>query len=95
MTIDEAASNLRELYRAAPRGDKSISVVLFGLKHADDLAGLSVQQVVLRSGIPSNYSPMVNQGRKLARYVALKDGATDVFRSGTQSQGGAGFLDSR
>ena len=77
MTIDEAASKLREMYYSAAYGDKSIAVVLFGLKHADDLGRgrLNVQQVVSRAGIPLNYSPMVNAGRKLASYVVLKEDA--------------------
>ncbi len=75
MIIDEAASILREMYRTARRGDKSVRVVLFGLKYADDLGHLSVQQVILQSGIPRNYFPMVNMGRKLASYVILREDA--------------------
>ncbi len=75
MTIDEAASELRKMYFSADDGDKSLSVVLFGLKYAAELGGdlLSVPEVIRRSGIPLNYSPMVNMGRKLARHVALKE----------------------
>lgn len=74
MTIDEAASELWRMYETAARGDKSLAVTLFGLKYADTLGRdrLSVNEVIRRSGIPSNYSPMVNQGRRLADYVVLK-----------------------
>ena len=77
MTIDKAASELRKMYESAAYGDKSIAVVLFGLKYAGDLGRgrLSVQEVVTRSGIPRNYFPMVNKGRKLASYVVLKEDA--------------------
>lgn len=77
MTIDEAASELRRMYAAAVRGDKSLAVTLFGLKYADILGRdrLSVNEVIKRSGIPPNYSPMVNKGRRLADYVVLKKNA--------------------
>ena len=73
MTTDEAATKLREMYDSAADGDKSIAVVLFGLKYVDELGvgRLSVQQIISSSGVPTNYSPMVNMGRKLARYVVL------------------------
>ena len=77
MTIDEAASELRKMYFSAAHGDKSIAVVLFGLKYADDLGRgrLSIQRIISRARIPPNYSPMVNKGRKLANYVVLKEDA--------------------
>ena len=65
------------MYDSAVYGDKSIAVVLFGLKYAGALGRgrLSVQEVVTRSGISWNYFPMVNKGRKLASYVVLKEDA--------------------
>ena len=77
MSIDEAASELWRMYSTAARGDKSLTVTLFGLKYAAILGRdyLSVNEVIKRSGIPPNYSPMVNKGRRLADYVVLKDDA--------------------
>ena len=77
MTIDEAASELRKTYDSTVCGEKSIAVVLFGLKYAGALGRgrLSVQEVVTGSWIPRNYFPMVNKDRKLASYVVLKEDA--------------------
>ena len=35
---------------------------LFGIKYADDLVGLSVEDVVRKSGIPTSYHVEVNKG---------------------------------
>ena len=72
MTVGEAAAVLKRMYENAPRGEKSTSLHLFGIKYADDLVGLSVEEVVRKSGIPKSYHVEINKGRRLAKYVQIK-----------------------
>lgn len=75
MTVGEAAAVLRRMYRDAPRGEKTTSLHMFGIKHADDLAGLSIEEVVQKAGIPKSYHVEINKGRRLAKYVQIKPDA--------------------
>lgn len=75
MNIDEAAKILRRAYRRAPEGRQATTVHLFGIKYADELASMSLKQLVEKAGIPPAYQVELNKGRNLAGYVNLKDGS--------------------
>ena len=70
MTVDEAANILKCMYRNAPDGKKALSVHIFGIKYADELAELSVNEVATRAEIPG-YAAEINKGRNLAEYVKI------------------------
>ena len=72
MTVGEAAAILKRMYENAPHGEKTTMLHLFGIKHAADLVGLSIEDVVRKSGIPKSYHVEINKGRKLAKYVQIK-----------------------
>ena len=72
MTTEEAARELRRMYDlGSERQEIAAHVHLFGIKYADALRGLSLSEVVVRSGIP-NYVVEINKGRNLAKYVEIK-----------------------
>lgn len=75
MTVGEAAEALREYYLTAPAGEKSIQGILFGIQYADQIEGLTTPEIVRQAdGVPQSYTLEVDHGRKLAKYVSLKDG---------------------
>jgi hypothetical protein len=71
MTIDELSRKLRQYYDTAPDRQKHVQVVLFGIVHAQHLEGVSVAEVVARSGI-GKWGPQVSMGVGLAKYVTPK-----------------------
>lgn len=73
MNIDEAAKILRRAYRRAPEGRQATTVHLFGIKYADELASMSLKQLVEKAGLSDSYQVELNKGRNLAQYVDLKD----------------------
>ncbi len=73
MTVSEAAAILKCVYDKAPEGKKALSVHLFGIKYAAELAGLSIKEVATLAGIPG-YAAEINKGRNLAGYVDIKPG---------------------
>ena len=73
MTVGEAAAVLRRMYESAPLGEKVTCLFLFGIIHADDLAALSVRDVVREAGVRPTYYTEIRRGIKLAKYVQLKE----------------------
>lgn len=73
MNIDEAAKILRRAYCQAPKDRQATTVHLFGIKYADELASMSLKQLVEKADIPPAYQVELNKGRNLAQYVDLKD----------------------
>ncbi len=73
MNIDEAAKILRRAYRRAPEGRQATTVHLFGIKYADELASMSLKQLVEKAGLSPSYQVELNKGRNLAEYVNLKE----------------------
>lgn len=73
MNIDEAAKILRRAYRRAPEGRQATTVHLFGIKYADELASMSLKQLVEKAELSASYQVELNKGRNLAQYVNLKD----------------------
>ena len=69
-----AAARLERMYNSAPSNEKAVRVHLFGIKHAEDLAGLNLKTVVKAAGLGESYSTEVRKGMNLARYVTLKPG---------------------
>ena len=74
LTEREAAARLDWMYDSAPSNQKAVRVHLFGIKHAEDLAGLNLKTVVEEAGLRASYSTEVRKGMNLARHVTLKPG---------------------
>lgn len=74
MTLDEAALILLDMHEKAPHGEATVYDILFGIKYADDLdlSGLSSNAIAKRAEL--DVGPMINLGRKLPRYVTLREG---------------------
>ena len=70
MTEARAIAILRDLYEHAPYGKKPLAPLLFGLKYADELAGLSLASIA-DQGSRACYEPELRYGVKLAEYAKL------------------------
>ena len=46
---------------------------MFGFKYADELVSLTNKDIVRQAGINESYITEVAKGRKLAKYVRLKE----------------------
>lgn len=68
MTEQEAIAKLRELYDHAPYGMRGICAWLFGVKYADDLAGLDLE-VIAREGASKGYHIDLRKGIRASEYV--------------------------
>ena len=75
MTVGEAADILKGMYGNAPYREQMTGIFLFGIKYADDLAGLSLKAVVAEAGMPPTYYTEIRRGIKLAKYVQIKPDA--------------------
>lgn len=73
MNIDEAAKILRNAYYRAPKDRQATTVHLFGIKYADELASMSLKQLVQKAGIRDSYYAEIRKGIRLSEYVNLKD----------------------
>ena len=72
MTADQAGRKLREMYDSAPEGEKAAHIHLFGIKYAEEVDGLTSNDIVRRAGLPISYGTEVAKGRKLSKYVHPK-----------------------
>ena len=73
MTEDEAVRILREMCEKAPRNEKGAYIHIFGIKYAQELAGLSISTVAERATGYKSYEVEINKGIRLAKYVRLRD----------------------
>lgn len=73
MTTGELAAILRRMYDDGWRTQQAnASIVLFCIMYADELADLSLEEVVTAAGIKASYgSSHKSLGMHLARYVTV------------------------
>ena len=76
MTVGKAAERLREMYDEAPEGERVTSIHLFGIKYADEIGSMPLQELVDRAGLPSSYPREISKMIKLAKYVKLRQSDT-------------------
>ena len=55
-----------------PATGKAVSIHLFGIRYAEELGGMPIEEVVARAGLPKSYQTEVRKGMTLARYVVEK-----------------------
>jgi hypothetical protein len=72
MTIATLAAELRDAVNHAPEGGRVVHIHLFGIRHARELDGIALKDLVRLAGIPRSYHTEVHKGMRLAEYVKLK-----------------------
>lgn len=73
MDIQDLADRLRLMYSNAPKGEQTTYIRLFGIKYADEIAGLPLVELIERAGLKRSYDTEVRKGVRLAKYVELKE----------------------
>ncbi|WP_142780817.1 DNA ligase [Agrobacterium sp. T29] len=74
MNETQAAQLLRDSYdRGAVTREQATSVHLFGIQYAEELANLSLPDILARAKMPATYKTEIRKGMKLAPYVRLRD----------------------
>lgn len=59
--------------RGAQTSEIATYVHLFGIKFAEELDGISLPEITARAGISNKYKTEIHKGRKLAKYVTIKE----------------------
>lgn len=70
MTPEELAVSLRRAHESAPHNEKTLSVHLWAIKHAEDLGERGMAGAVIRSAGIGEWAATLNDMTKLARHVA-------------------------
>ena len=75
MNEHEAGAILARWHRAAPQGQKTVAVLLFGLAYTDALEDMNVAEVARRAEreIDTRYGAVVRSAIALSRYVTLDE----------------------
>ena len=74
MNETEAAKLLRASYdEAEVRLEQTTAIHLFGIRYAEELVGLSLENILKQAEMPASYKTEIRKGMKLARYVVLRD----------------------
>lgn len=66
------AEKLEEAYNSAPEGERTIAMIVFGIKYADHIRGDTLSQLVARTELDPGVYLAIRKGRKLAEYVEIK-----------------------
>ena len=74
MTKQDLASELKNMYESAPKGDSTTMIRLFGIKYATELKNCesSMSEIAKLSEVGVNYHAEISKGIRLAKYVKLK-----------------------
>ena len=56
----------------APDGEKVAHIHLFGIRYADELDGLNMDDILDLADEPRSYKTEIAKGRKLSKYVTIK-----------------------
>ncbi len=74
MKAGDLAAILRDRYHHAAKGDVALSIHLFGIEFADQLAGHSLKDICAQADVPVSYQVEINKGMRIAPHVQLKTG---------------------
>ena len=72
MTPAQASKLLVEMYDKAPDKEKVLSVHLFAIEYAGQIANMSAKDIVVGAGLPKSYKTEIRKGINLAKHVQLR-----------------------
>ncbi len=70
--MNDMVDALKRAIAGAPKGDKVVTIHMFGIQHADRLDGLNLQELAERAGIGKSFGTELRKGVRLAEYVQLR-----------------------
>lgn len=73
MTIEEAAKLLKTMVQQGKANNEIVvHVHLFGIRYAEEIAGMSLQELTERAGISETYKTEIRKGMNLSRHVQVR-----------------------
>src|SRR5687768_13056032 len=69
MVTRDLSRDLHDARAQAPAGDVVVRLHLFGIDHAEELAGVDLKALVAKAEIPASYGTEIRKGMRLAQYV--------------------------
>lgn len=74
MNEEQAARILHQTYiQAEADRNQTTAIHLFGIRYADELAELSIREILERANMPASYITEIRKGMRLAAYVTIRD----------------------
>ena len=73
MNLEQASKLLAEMYGKSSYNEKVLSIHLFEIKYADQIADMSARNVVVGAGLPESYKTEIRKGINLAKCIQLKN----------------------
>jgi hypothetical protein len=70
--MNDLTEELRAALQAAPRGDRVVSIHLFGIRHAECLKGVNLGELAERAGAGASFGTELRKGVRLADHVVIK-----------------------
>ena len=71
--MNDLAEKLRNALLAAPKGDRVVTIHLFGIRHAGRLKGVNLKELADRAGIGESFGTELRKGIRLAEFVQITD----------------------
>lgn len=74
MELVDLSKKLKSMYENALKGEKAVSIHLFGIEYADEIKmnNYSISEIVELAGISKSYVVEVNKGINISKHVTLK-----------------------
>jgi hypothetical protein len=70
--MTDLSEQLRAAIEAAPKGDRVVTINLFGIEHAARLEGVNLRDLAGRAGIQKSFGTEIRKGVRLANFVQIK-----------------------
>jgi hypothetical protein len=70
--VSDIINALKRAIEAAPKGDKVVTIHLFGIQHAERLDGMNLQDIAERAGIGKSFGTELRKGVRLSEYVQVR-----------------------
>lgn len=61
-----------EALRAASKGNRVVTIHLFGIAHAEELRGVNLSEFAERAGAGASFGTELRKGMRLAEFVELR-----------------------
>lgn len=73
MDYNDLVQELINAYHTPLEGNRVVMIHLFGIRYAEDLAGISIKELLNDAEVPASYYPEIKKAMNLAQYVDIKE----------------------
>jgi len=71
-SIDQIGKLLADTYSKAPKKEKVTAIIVFSIKHSEDIQRLGIKEILQNAKLPIGYRPEVSKAIRLSKYVTVK-----------------------